>query len=646
MYQMMITIQSCVRQGQLWLLQLGKSPRVRALAETLGSALAGLLFSAASLSHHAMTLTVGLVCGSEGWQGSLMGLGGCIGYLLFWHGEGLQGVLWMCLGMAAMLMLGKSALVRNQKLMMPAVAGLIVSASGVIFQIWMEDTTSIPIYLLRVFLAAGSTWIVAQVRQRSGPGAIWVAGAMAVLALAQIAPVSWLGLGYLAAGFLCVYAPLPAGAMAGLALDLAGITPVPMTGVLCFGCLTRLLPRYDGWIQAGGLCVGYFLVMSLTGIWDWNPMPGLMIGSTVACLLPKPGPAGPRRGETGPAQVCLELAAGALTQTQQLLLEVPEPKLDAEALLTRGIQRACQGCPCRKSCRDRERIQSLSPDLLRHCLPRQEDFPVSCKKTGRILQELHRSQESYRTMRAEQDRIRECRNAVIQQYQFLSDYLREVSDRLAQGMDRCTPRFRPELSARSYGREKTDGDRCVWFPGVACRYFVLLCDGMGTGMGAAQESRNAIDLLQRMLRAGFPGEYALRSFNSLCALRGWAGAVCVDLVELQLDTGKTMVYKWGAVPSWLIRGGVAEKIGTAGPPPGLSVTDGRETVERLSLRRGETLILLSDGVDGEGIPHRAEEWERLPPGELVEAILEQGRGDGTDDATAAVVRLVPVSTSP
>ena len=158
-------------------------------------------------------------------------------------------------------------------------------------------------------------------------------------------------------------------------------------------------------------------------------------------------------------------------------------------------------------------------------------------------------------------------------------------------------------------------------------------------------SRHAIDmaeLLKKLLTAGFPAEYALRTLNSLCALRGLAGAVTVDLAQLQLDTGKVMLYKWGAAPSYLLTADGSEKIGTAGPPPGLSVTDARETVERLSLRRGETLVLCSDGAHGEDAlrcwydPHES-------PGELAARILESGALAGGDDATVAIVRLKPNS---
>jgi stage II sporulation protein E len=272
-------------------------------------------------------------------------------------------------------------------------------------------------------------------------------------------------------------------------------------------------------------------------------------------------------------------------------------------------------------------------------------LPLSCKKPGRLILELRRGQEQLRAMKADRERQGEYRAALVQQYQFLSLFMQQLSDQLPRRGEQARRQFQVESAVCTVGREETNGDRCIRFAGIGSRYYVLLCDGMGTGLGAAQEGQSAASLLRQMLSAGFPAEHALRSINSLLALRSRAAAVTIDLVELRLDTGRAAVHKWGAAPSLLLCDGTAEKIGTAGPPPGLSVTDGRETVERLSLRRGETLILLSDGVDGEEIPHRAGEWEALPPGELADAILEQGRGDGTDDATAVVIRLAPETMS-
>jgi stage II sporulation protein E len=118
----------------------------------------------------------------------------------------------------------------------------------------------------------------------------------------------------------------------------------------------------------------------------------------------------------------------------------------------------------------------------------------------------------------------------------------------------------------------------------------------------------------------------------------------MDLTEIQLDTGRASVYKWGAAPSYLIRENEAEKIGTATPPPGLSVTDGRETVERLSLRRGEVLIMVSDGVAGEEALRRIGRISAQPPGELAAKILQYGAQGAEDDATVAAVTLLPGTT--
>ena len=113
----------------------------------------------------------------------------------------------------------------------------------------------------------------------------------------------------------------------------------------------------------------------------------------------------------------------------------------------------------------------------------------------------------------------------------------------------------------------------------------------------------------------------------------------VDLAEVRLTSGKVDLYKWGAAPSYLISGVEAERIGTATPPPGLSVTDYRETRDRLSLRRGQYLVMVSDGV-GEGEALRCcMNGVGRTPGEIAAALLSAGRTVGQDDATVVAVRL-------
>lgn len=118
-----------------------------------------------------------------------------------------------------------------------------------------------------------------------------------MLALAQIMPIPYLGLGYVAAGALMVAGAFPAAALAGLALDLARITPVPMTAVLTAGYVVRFLPIKQGLFLLPGLM--YVLLMSLWGQMDFYPLPGLVLGESWegSCPWSPPSPtAGEKRG--------------------------------------------------------------------------------------------------------------------------------------------------------------------------------------------------------------------------------------------------------------------------------------------------------------------------------------------------------------
>ena len=642
----MISIQSYVHRGRHTLRRWAVDPKIHSTARAVAYISAGFCLSAASLGHAALPLSMGLVCASCGWPAVFAALGGCLGYPLFWGSAGYQGIAWAVAGLLIAVALGDSRISRSTPLLLPATAALLTAAAGVSFQMLLQDTTPITIYLLRVVLSAGSTWLFSRVLQGRNPILDWLACGLAVLALAQIVPFPYFGLGFLAAGMLTVAGAFPVAALAGLALDLAQVTPVPMTAVLALAYLVRLLPRQNRVLTRTAPVLAYILIMWLCSAWDMHPLPGLLLGSMLGGFLPAAAKVAHRRGETGAVQVRLELVSGVLAQTEQLLLEAPVIPVDEAALVARAAERACGGCPCRKSCKDARRIMQLPGLILHKPLLTPEELPIICRKSGRFLAELHRSQEQLRSIRADRERQREYRAAVIQQYQFLSAYLQELSDQIGRRSDTPGAVYVPEV--RIYGNrpESENGDRCSRFAGTMCRYYVLLCDGMGTGLGAIQEGRTAGSILRRLLAAGYPAEYALRSLNSLCALRERAGAVTVDLAELQLDSGKVVLYKWGAAPSYVVSAVGAEKIGTAGPPPGLSVTDCREWTEQLSLRRAQTLIMVSDGVGEEDALRCCLDGVGRSPGELATKMLTVTALSGEDDATVVTVRLNPSSMTP
>lgn len=633
----MVSVETYLRRGQRTLQRWVLDPRVRTVGAVLGYGGSGFFLSAASLGSVAMPLAMGLICAATGWQALLIGLGAMAGYPFFWGLAGNQGVVWSAAGLLLALMIGSRVESRNMPLMLPCLASFFTAVTGLVFQVFLKEQVKLELYILRIVLAGLSGVLFTQVLSCRDVIADWMAGGVGVLALAQVSPLPGLGLGYIAAGVLGVSGAFPAAALAGLGLDLAQVTRVPMTAVLCVTYFLGMIPfgkRWQHYAAPGFACL---IVMAVSGIWERAPLPGLFLGGALGALMPKRPQIARRRGQTGVAQVRLELGAEVMAATQRLMMEQEMPPIDREALLDKVRWRACSSCSARKNCLEQGK---LTLELL------ENPLDADCRKAGRLIPELRRAQDQLRVLQADRQRRREYREALVQQYRFLASYLRSLSDQLPRRGEELEISFRIEISARSRGKARANGDKCIAFSGGNGRYFVLLCDGMGTGLGAAQEGQTAASLLRQMLTAGFPPEHALASVNSLLTLEGRGGAVTMDLAEICLDTGLGNIHKWGAAPSWLLRRNGAEKIGTATPPPGLSVLESRATVEKLSLRRGEVLILLSDGVDGEDALRLSNLTPDAPPGELAAEILEKGRGGTEDDATVAVIRLRPVGLSP
>ncbi len=235
--------------------------------------------------------------------------------------------------------------------------------------------------------------------------------------------------------------------------------------------------------------------------------------------------------------------------------------------------------------------------------------------------------------------------ALGNQYRFLARYLQDTAQSLTEPEPRA--RYRVELGIASAGRFGllASGDRGAHFPGPGLRYYVLLCDGMGTGPGAAQESESALRILTGLLQAGMPASEALGTLNDLYVLRETGGFSTADLLELHLDTGRAGLYKWGAAPSYLKHRRSAKKMGTAAPPPGVGIGEAHQAeVIRLSLQKEETVVLISDGLESEETQSQIADFAGQAPKALAAALVAAAPAGEADDRTAVAVCLRPLSS--
>ena len=158
----MTMIETYVRRGQIQLRRWALDPRIHTAVRGAAYFLTGFAFSAGALGHRYLPLSLAWVCACGGWPAILSAAGGALGYRLFW-GADIQPLVWLGAGLIASLLLGDRRISRDTPLLLPAVAGLLIASSGVLFQTLGMEDTPIALYLIRVGLAAGATWILAQV---------------------------------------------------------------------------------------------------------------------------------------------------------------------------------------------------------------------------------------------------------------------------------------------------------------------------------------------------------------------------------------------------------------------------------------------------------------------------------------------------
>ena len=196
--------------------------------------------------------------------------------------------------------------------------------------------------------------------------------------------------------------------------------------------------------------------------------------------------------------------------------------------------------------------------------------------------------------------------------------------------------------------QSVSGDAGVWFKDDAGRLNFLLCDGMGSGAEAREDSENALRLLEKFLRAGLAPEEALTTVGEALALRGEedGGFTTVDLLQIDLFSGKSAVYKLGAAPTYLRRGGVVERLCGESLPAGVAAGElSAPDAFPLSLDAGDCVLLVSDGVttgrDDRWVRQLLDGFDGLSPQELAGRVLKEsaGRTGGGDDRTVIAIKL-------
>ncbi len=196
-------------------------------------------------------------------------------------------------------------------------------------------------------------------------------------------------------------------------------------------------------------------------------------------------------------------------------------------------------------------------------------------------------------------------------------------------------------------KELINGDSISFFENSEDYFYTLLGDGMGSGREAALTSRLATVYLDRMLRSGNKKEQSIKMLNSFLRQKNHESFTTVDLLEIDLLSGKASFLKSGAAPSYVLRGTSIFKISSNTMPVGITKELYSEEVS-FSLEEGDMIVMISDGIsesfeDGlwlaDMLTHSIKPNTELD--DICEMILDEAklRNGERDDMTVGIVKI-------
>lgn len=125
---------------------------------------------------------------------------------------------------------------------------------------------------------------------------------------------------------------------------------------------------------------------------------------------------------------------------------------------------------------------------------------------------------------------------------------------------------------------------------------VMLADGMGTGQYASKKSALLVELMERLLEAGFSKDASLKLLNAVLVTPvSDANFSTLDLCAIDLYKGSYHFYKVGGASSFIKRANEVEMIQGGAIPVGIFPNLDYESYET-TIHDGDMLFLLSDGV--------------------------------------------------
>lgn len=177
--------------------------------------------------------------------------------------------------------------------------------------------------------------------------------------------------------------------------------------------------------------------------------------------------------------------------------------------------------------------------------------------------------------------------------------------------------------------KKMSGDHAVYALINRETYAIILCDGMGSGEKARNESKLCATLLMNLLEAGLEAQSAINILNSMLISSFSDTLAAIDLCLISLVDGSAKIYKCGGAGTYTKTQNNVSVIDSSTLPLGASGLSCESY--NVPSEKGSMIILVSDGIatsekkGASWIKDMITEYSGTEPEPLARQILEQAK---------------------
>jgi len=322
--------------------------------------------------------------------------------------------------------------------------------------------------------------------------------------------------------------------------------------------------------------------------------------------------------------------------------------------------RVCDGCSLFENCKKKEK-NDKNMDAIWNTMEEDgycdlSNMPIGfgqiCLRADRFLTEFGHIYELYKQNTLSSGAAKSSRNIMAKQYSEISNVIELLSREIESGEDSYDvdqkvyfPKVTVRTEAKSgYG---VSGDTVIYFERKN-KFYVILCDGMGSGDDAMHQSRLTARLFEKFLKAGFDKGTSLRMINSALALKADQESFStVDILEIDTENGECEFLKIGSAQSFIKRKREIEIISSKSLPVGILESVDTKP-QRCKVESGDIILMVTDGISEAGNGVLKTDWikkllslEKRKPWEIADLIIvgAKARTRFMDDMTCCVIKI-------